>query len=66
MTKALNELTIAEAGRALRARECTVRELWDACTESAQKQNPELNAYLELFAPDEEAITRAQKRIDDE
>ena len=30
MSKALNELTIVEAARALRARECTVRELWDA------------------------------------
>ncbi len=72
MTK-LNEMTIVEAARALRARECTVRELWDACFAAAHAKNPELNAYLELFEPpvggpdagaDDTAITVAQKRID--
>ncbi len=76
MEKKLNELTITEAARALRARECTVRELFDACVQSAQKQNEELNAYLELFVsnhetlePDAEtlaAIEEAQKLIDAE
>ena len=61
----LNELTITEAARMLRAKECTVRELWDACMKVAQEKNPELNAYLELFPADDAAIEAAQKRIDD-
>jgi len=66
MTKPLNELTITEAAAALRAGECSVRELWDACMAAAQKRNPELNAYIELFDADEAAIKDAQKRIDAE
>lgn len=65
MTK-LNELTITEAARMLRAGECTVRELWDACALVAQERNLELNAYLELFDADDTAIAAAQKRIDAE
>ena len=65
MTKP-NELTIVEAARALRARELTVRELWDACVTEAKKRNPELNAYLEIFNTDESAIQNAQERIDKE
>jgi aspartyl-tRNA(Asn)/glutamyl-tRNA(Gln) amidotransferase subunit A len=61
-----NEMTIEEASRALRAREVTVRELWEACREVAHTKNKELNAYLEIFDADEEAIEAAQKRIDDE
>lgn len=64
MTKPLNEYTIAEAARALRAKECTVRELWDACMAEAEKHNDRLNAYLELFPADETAIAAAQARID--
>ncbi len=59
-----NELSIVEAARALRAREFTVRELYDACIVAAKEKNPELNAYLELFDADEVAIADAQKRID--
>ena len=66
MTKALNELTIVEAARMLRGGECSVRELWDACALAARERNDELNAYLELFDADEEAIVAAQKRIDEE
>ena len=66
MNKKLNELTIVEAARALRARECTVRELWDACYTAAVAKNPELNAYLEIFPADETAIVTAQNRIDTE
>ena len=62
----LNELTITEAARMLRAGECTVQELWDACSRSAHEQNTALNAYLELFEADQAAITSAQKRIDTE
>lgn len=64
MAKPLNELTITEAAKGLRAKEFTVRELWDACHAEAVKRNPELNAYLELFDADDAAIDAAQKRID--
>lgn len=64
MTKRPNEMTIVEAARALRARELTVRELWDACSTEAKAKNPELNAYLELFDADDMAIRSAQERID--
>lgn len=64
MTKALNQLTIQDAGRMLRAGECTVRELWDACVKASKEKNEELNALLEIFEADEEAIASAQKRID--
>ena len=50
----------------LRRKACTVRELWDATSAAAHACNGELNAYLELFDADEEAIARAQERIDRE
>jgi len=59
-----NEMTIVEAARALRARELTVRELWDACAAAAHAKNPELNAFLEIFEADDSAIAAAQERID--
>jgi len=64
MTKPLNELTIIEAARGLRAKDFSVRDLWDACATAAKERNPELNAFLELFDADEEAIKEAQARID--
>lgn len=64
MPKPLNELTIVEAGKALRSKECTVRELWDACVRAAEEKNEALNAYLEIFKADEAAIAAAQARID--
>lgn len=66
MTKKPNEFTIVEAARALRAKELTVRELWDACRIATEEKNPELNAFLEIFETDESAIAAAQKRIDEE
>ena len=66
MTKKPNEYSIVEAARALRARELTVRELWDACAAAAHAKNPELNAFLEIFDADDAAIAAAQKRIDTE
>lgn len=66
MTKPLNQLTVVEAARSLRAHECTVEALWDACMAEAQARNPELNAYLELFPKDSVAIAAAQQRIDTE
>lgn len=64
MTKPLNEYTIAEAGKGLRAKEFSVQELWDACVTEARRRNEELNAYLELFSADSIAIEKAQARID--
>ncbi|MDP2655724.1 MAG: Asp-tRNA(Asn)/Glu-tRNA(Gln) amidotransferase subunit GatA [bacterium] len=61
-----NEMTTEEAARALRARELTVRELWDACFDATQEKNPKLNAFLEIFDADERAIEIAQIRIDTE
>jgi len=66
MTKSLNELSITDAARGLRAKEFSVRDLWDACASVAKERNPELNAFLELFDADEEAIAAAQARIDTE
>lgn len=66
MTKPLNELTLTQAAAALRSGACTVEELWDACARAAETRNPELNAYLEIFPKDIEAIGAAQKRIDSE
>lgn len=64
MTKAINELSIQEAAAGLRARDFTVRELWDACSAKAKERNEELNVYLEIFEADEAAIATAQERID--
>src|SRR4051812_1474811 len=64
MTKKLNELTITQAARALRAREFGVHELWEACAAEAKTRNPDLNAYLEIFEADNAAIEAAQTRID--
>lgn len=66
MTKPLNELSITEAAKGLRAKEFSVRELWEACADAAKTRNEELNAFLELFPADEVAIARAQERIDTE
>lgn len=64
MNKKPNEMTIVEASRALRARELSVHDLWDACHTAAVEKNPELNAYLEIFDANDAAIEAAQKRID--
>jgi aspartyl-tRNA(Asn)/glutamyl-tRNA(Gln) amidotransferase subunit A len=61
-----NEMTIVEAAHALRTREISVRELWDACAATAHAKNPELNAFLEIFERDERAVDAAQIRIDTE
>lgn len=61
-----NELSITEAARALRARELTVRELYDSCIAAAQARNAELNVFLELFDDLDANIASAQNRIDTE
>lgn len=63
MTKP-SEMTIAEAARAMRAKELTVQRLWDECHAAAVAKNTELNAFLEIFDADAAAIAAAQKRID--
>ncbi|MDO8520577.1 MAG: Asp-tRNA(Asn)/Glu-tRNA(Gln) amidotransferase subunit GatA [bacterium] len=50
-------LTITEAGRALRAKEYTAKELTEAVFSRAKEQNPTLNAYAELF---DDAIDSAE------
>jgi aspartyl-tRNA(Asn)/glutamyl-tRNA(Gln) amidotransferase subunit A len=62
----LNEYTIVEAAKRLRAHEFSVQELWDACSAASNAHNQELNAFLELFPADDTAIAAAQKRIDTE
>jgi len=66
MTKELAKRSLTEAAHELRTKEYSVRELWDACHVAAEEQNPELNAYLELFDVDDAALEEAQKRIDTE
>ncbi len=66
MDKKINKLTVIEVARALRARDFSVRELWDAVTLSIKEKNDEFFAYLELFPADDTAIENAQKRIDTE
>ncbi len=66
MDKKLNEYTIVEAASALRAGSCTVQELWDVVASVAEEKNAEINAYLEIFPADTDAIAAAQKRIDTE
>ncbi len=66
MTKLANELTIIEAGNALRAHTLSVRELWDKTLATAKQKNKDIFAYLEFFPADDNAIERAQKRIDAE
>ncbi|MBI3572370.1 Asp-tRNA(Asn)/Glu-tRNA(Gln) amidotransferase subunit GatA [Candidatus Kaiserbacteria bacterium] len=61
-----NEMTIVEAAKKLRAKEFSVRELWDACAAAAHAQNPELNAFLEIFDAEQADIEAAQRRIDRE
>lgn len=62
----INELTITEAARALRAHKFSVRELWKATTAIAAAKNKDIFAYLELFDANDDAIAAAQKRIDSE
>jgi len=64
MTKPLNQLSIVEAASGLRAKDFSVRDLWDACMAEAVAKNEELNVFLELFDANEEAIAAAQQRID--
>lgn len=48
MSKALNQLTIAEAAAGLRAGEFSAVELTAACLARAAARNPEINAYITI------------------
>lgn len=58
----LNELTIQQASEGLRKKQFSAVELNKACLEETQKQNDELNAYLEVF---DDALKEAE-RADEE
>ncbi len=62
----LPKLSLTEISRALRARDISVRELFNTIHSYAKEENTRLFAYLELFDADKDAIDKAQKRIDDE
>ncbi len=62
MSDDISKKSISQTARALKAREISVEEVWNAY---AQKKDT-LNAYLEKFEKPKEDIARAQKRIDDE
>ncbi|MBM3271805.1 Asp-tRNA(Asn)/Glu-tRNA(Gln) amidotransferase subunit GatA [Candidatus Kaiserbacteria bacterium] len=53
----ISKLTIAEARRALDAKEYTARQLVEAHIAAAKEKNPELNAYLEIW--EEQALAEA-------
>lgn len=54
----LNELSITEASAQLASKKISSVELTRACLDEAQKRNPELNAYLEIF---DDAETHAKE-----
>src|SRR5882757_3797076 len=49
MTQELNKLSITEAAAKLKAGEITAVDLARACLEKIEKQNKELNIFLEVF-----------------
>ena len=57
MTNDIEQLTIAEAGKLLEAKEISSVDLVRACLKNIEKRNPLLNAYLEVF---DDAETQAQ------
>ena len=59
-------LSLTEISRALRARDISVSDLFSAVHSMAKQKNADIFAYLELFDTDEQTITNAQKRIDQE
>ena len=58
----LNELSITEAADKLRKKEISAVELTGACLEEIEKNNPELNAYLEVFSDAKEQAQAADVR----
>src|SRR3989344_442387 len=58
----LNELSITEAADKVRKKEISAVELTGACLEEIEKNNPELNAYLEVFSDAKEQAQAADVR----
>ncbi len=64
MTMDLSKLTIVEARRALDAKEYSALDLTEAYLVAIEKRNPELNAYLEVWADSaREEAKAADERI---
>jgi aspartyl-tRNA(Asn)/glutamyl-tRNA(Gln) amidotransferase subunit A len=61
----IKQLTIQKAHDHLKKGDFTVLQLAEAYLAEAQKVNPELNIYLELYADVAEQASRAQKRFED-
>ncbi len=61
----LKELTIEKAHEALEKGEYLVRELIDAYLAVIKEKNPELNAYLEIYADIGAQVEAAQKKFAD-
>ncbi len=61
----LSSLTIAEAGRMLRRKECSAIELATAYMREAEEKNPKLRAYLELYPDAEHTARRADELLAD-
>ena len=55
----LNELTIKDAHKGLKAKEFSARELTDDCLVAIKEKNGKLNAYLTVF--EESALAEARK-----
>jgi aspartyl-tRNA(Asn)/glutamyl-tRNA(Gln) amidotransferase subunit A len=55
----LNELTISDAHRGLKAKEFSAKELTDDCLVAIKEKNGKLNAYLTVF--EESALDEARK-----
>ena len=55
----LNELTISDAHRGLKAKEFSARELTDDCLVAIKEKNGKLNAYLTIF--EESALEHARE-----
>ena len=61
--KAPSELSVAEAARALRARQVSSRELVQVCLERIARWQPHINAFIEIDA--EAALAAARKADED-
>lgn len=63
MPRELNTLTIEEAARGLRAGEFTSLDITKACLLKIEKDNPDINAFVELFQTAEDDARRADERF---
>lgn len=63
MTKQLNTLTIEEAARGLRSGEFTSVDLTEACLSQIEKDNGDINAFVELFPTALDDARRADEKF---